>query len=151
MERQSASPHKLLLLCLHHGWDWLVWLYVAWGSFGSIMVGVVLYFADSILRGFGAAGASLIATAGSAVTFGFQLTPAFAVGAIIELCALISYSALGASASIPPTGIGAGGAPSHDETEDAALLSDEDAKLLEEPRMKSCTQHSAVGVKSVHT
>lgn len=60
---------------------------------------MVLFYADSILRGFGAAGASLIATTGSALIFGFHLTPAFALGAMLELGALVGYSALGATAA----------------------------------------------------
>jgi UDP-sugar transporter A1/2/3 len=78
------------------GLDLVAWLYVGWGAFGSILVGIVLKYADSILRGFGAAGASLIATIGGAAMFGFQLTPLFAVGALVEVMALVGYSVLGA-------------------------------------------------------
>lgn len=66
-----------------------------WGGFGGIIIALVLKHADSLLRGFGAAVATLIATLGSTLFLGFELTPSFAVGASLVLFSMLAYAAGG--------------------------------------------------------
>ena len=64
----------------------------AWGGLGGILVALVLKHADSVLRGFAASAATILATIGSTLVLDFHPTAAFFVGATIVLLSMIAYS-----------------------------------------------------------
>ena len=67
-------------------------MFAVWGGIGGIIIALVLKHADSVLRGFAAAAAAIIATLGSVLLFGFEPSASFAAGAVVVLISMITYA-----------------------------------------------------------
>lgn len=69
------------------------------GGLAGFLVALVLRHADSVLRGFASAGATLIATLGASICFGFTPTRYFYIGASVVCISAAAYSWGAASVS----------------------------------------------------
>lgn len=64
----------------------------AWGGLGGVLVALVLKHANSILRGFATATATIVATGLSVLVLGFQPSPTFGAGAALVVLSMITYA-----------------------------------------------------------
>ena len=63
-------------------------------SWGGLLVGLVMKYADNILRGFAQGFAILLGALGSYMLFGLELTPLFSVGGALVLLSIPIYEGI---------------------------------------------------------
>lgn len=73
------------------GYHKLVWAIIAMQAFGGLLVGVVVKYADNILKGFAAAVAIVISCVVSVYLFSFKLSVPFVSGAGLVMLATYLY------------------------------------------------------------
>ena len=73
------------------GYHRLVWLIIAMQAFGGLLVGVVVKYADNILKGFAAAVSIVMSCVVSVYLFSFKLTVPFVSGAGLVMLATYLY------------------------------------------------------------
>lgn len=73
------------------GYHKLVWAIIAMQAFGGLLVGVVVKYADNILKGFAAAVSIVISCILSVYLFSFKLTMPFVSGAALVMLATYLY------------------------------------------------------------
>jgi len=73
------------------GYHKLVWVIIAMQAFGGLLVGVVVKYADNILKGFAAAVSIVISCVASVYLFGFKLSVPFVSGAGLVMLATYLY------------------------------------------------------------
>jgi hypothetical protein len=74
-----------------HGFTPKVWVMVLNNAVGGLIVAGVIKYADNILKGFGAALATVWSAMASVPLFGFCLSPSFAIGTMMVLGATLIY------------------------------------------------------------
>jgi len=73
------------------GYHKLVWIIIAMQAFGGLLVGVVVKYADNILKGFSAAMSIIVSCIASVYLFQFQLSAPFLAGAGLVMVATYLY------------------------------------------------------------
>lgn len=73
------------------GYHKLVWAIIAMQAFGGLLVGVVVKYADNILKGFAAAVSIVISCVLSVYLFSFKLSLPFVSGAALVMLATYLY------------------------------------------------------------
>ena len=73
------------------GYHKLVWAIIAMQAFGGLLVGVVVKYADNILKGFAAAVSIVVSCVASVYLFQFKLTLPFVSGAGLVMVATYLY------------------------------------------------------------
>lgn len=73
------------------GYHGLVWAIVAMQAFGGLLVGVVVKYADNILKGFAAAVSIVVSCVASVYLFEFKLSVPFVSGAGLVMFATYLY------------------------------------------------------------
>ena len=73
------------------GYHKLVWLIIAMQAFGGLLVGVVVKYADNILKGFAAAVSIVVSCIVSVYLFKFKLSVPFVSGASLVMFATYLY------------------------------------------------------------
>merc|ERR1712086_413180 len=58
---------------------------------GGLLVALVIKHADNILRGFSTALATVLATLGAVICFGFELHGSFFIGMLLVICSALLY------------------------------------------------------------
>lgn len=90
---RAASGTSALATNPFDGIDALAFFLIpAWSGLGGVFVALVLKHANSILRGFATAAATIVATLLSILFLGFRPSPAFGVGAAIVLLSMLTYT-----------------------------------------------------------
>lgn len=75
------------------GYDAVVWFILGLQAFGGLLVGVVVKYADNILKGFAAAVSIVLSCVVSVYLFHFRLSTQFLLGAGLVMVATYLYSA----------------------------------------------------------
>ena len=73
------------------GYHSLVWLIIVMQAFGGILIGVVVKYADNILKGFSAAVSIVVSCIASVFLFQFQLSAPFVMGAGLVMFSTYLY------------------------------------------------------------
>ena len=73
------------------GYHKVVWAIIAMQAFGGLLVGVVVKYADNILKGFAAAVSIVISSVVSVYLFNFKLSVPFVSGASLVMLATYLY------------------------------------------------------------
>jgi len=74
-----------------YGYNPLVWLAIAIGSAGGILVAVVVKYADNVLKGFATSVSIVLSSVLSILFMGFEPTAVFLVGATIVILSTAAY------------------------------------------------------------
>merc|ERR1712072_523258 len=69
----------------------MVWTMVVNNAVGGLIVALVIKYADNILRGFATALATILATVGAVLCFGFVLHASFGAGTLVVLGSTLLY------------------------------------------------------------
>jgi UDP-galactose transporter len=77
-----------------HGFTSKTWMMVTNNAIGGLLVALVIKYADNILRGFASALAVILTAVISVFTFGFELKPAFAIGALVVVGSTMLYGGI---------------------------------------------------------
>lgn len=75
-----------------HGYDWYVVYLVALNAYGGLLVGIVVKYANNILRGFSTSLGIIITSIASVFIFNFNLTIPFSIGAALVVASIFLYS-----------------------------------------------------------
>merc|ERR1712232_202340 len=67
------------------------WVLAVNNAVGGLLVALVIKHADSLLRGFASAIATIISAVAAVFCFGFQLAPSFAAGTLLVIGATLLY------------------------------------------------------------
>ena len=81
------------------GYHKLVWMIIAMQAFGGLLVGLVVKYADNILKGFAAAVSIVVSCIASVYLFQFKFTLPFVTGAGLVMIATYLYGVGQKSAS----------------------------------------------------
>jgi len=84
---QEVADHGLF-----QGFDWLTCTVVALEAFGGIVVGLVIKYADTILKNFATAVSIVTSTAVSYFVFGFRISSLFVLGSSMVIAAVWLYT-----------------------------------------------------------
>ena len=93
------------LLFGYHG---LVWLIIAMHAFGGLLVGVVVKYADNILKGFAASVSVVISSVVSVYLFNFKISLPFVLGAGLVMVATYLYGMPQKSVQVSAPGLSNG-------------------------------------------
>jgi len=74
------------------GFDTMAWAVVSNQAFGGLLIGIVIKYADNIIKGFATSIAIVVSTVLSIFLFGFEIKPLFVFGSILVISAVYLYS-----------------------------------------------------------
>lgn len=74
-----------------HGYDWFVVYLVLLQTCGGLLIGLVMRYADNILKGFATSLSIIISCIASVYLFDFDLTAQFAIGVMIVIGSIYLY------------------------------------------------------------
>lgn len=86
-----------------HGYDWFVVFLVLVQASGGLLIGLVMRYADNILKGFATSLSIIIACIASMYLFDFHLTTQFMIGVLIVIGSIFLYGQSSKSQTIHPT------------------------------------------------